>query len=399
MFIAIEKAIDEIKQGKMLILVDNEKRENEGDLIIAAEKVTPEAINFMVKYGRGLICLPMTAQDLNRLQVPLMVDTKPTKFQPAFTVSIEAAQGVTSGMSAHDRYTTIKAAINPQATRDDIVMPGHMFPLKAQENGVLDRAGHTEGSIDLMKLASLHPSAVICEVLNDDGTMARGEDLIRFAKEHQISMLSIDDVIQHRMNNENLIAEITTTKLPTKDFGDFAIKVFEDTIDHSHHIALIKGELDPSKPTLVRVHSECLTGDIFSSNRCDCGWQLEASLQTISERGGVLLYMRQEGRGIGLANKLKAYALQDEGLDTVQANHELGFPADPRDYGIAVQILRKLEITKINLLTNNPKKITGLTSYGIDVVAREALIAKSNQDNVSYLKTKQEKLGHLLQEI
>jgi len=396
MFVSIEKAIEDLKQGRMVVMLDNEERENEGDLVIAAEKITPEAINFMVKYGRGLVCLPMTGDALDKLQIPLMVERKPTTFQPAFTVSIEAANGVTSGMSVADRAKTIQAAINENAKPEDIVMPGHIFPLRAQENGVLVRAGHTEGSIDLVKLAGLKPAAVICEIMNDDGTMARRDELMRFAKEHQINIVSIDDIVKYRMTHGNLIQEITTSKLPTKDYGDFQIKVFEDALDGSHHLALIKGEIDADKPTLVRVHSECLTGDIFNSNRCDCGWQLESALEQIGNANGVLLYMRQEGRGIGLANKLKAYSLQDQGMDTVEANNALGFPADPRDYGVAVQILKSLGIQKINLLTNNPKKIEGLNAYGIEVVSREPLLAEPTSENVTYLKTKKEKLGHLL---
>ena len=395
-FSTISSAIDDLRAGKMVILVDDEDRENEGDLILAAEKVTPESINFMSKYGRGLICLSLIEEDLKRLQIPMMVENNTSKFQTAFTVSIEAASGVTTGISAFDRAHTIQMAIDSKSTVKDIVMPGHIFPLRAQPGGVLARNGQTEGSVDLAKLAGLKPAAVLCEIMKDDGSMARLPDLITFAKEHHLKIISIKDLIAYRVCNETLIEEIASARLPLPPHGEFLLKIFSNQIDNYQHIALIKGPLNPNESCLVRLHSECLTGDVFGSSRCDCGWQLESSINQIGEQGGVLLYMRQEGRGIGLVNKVRAYALQDSGLDTVDANHKLGFSADSRNYGIGAQILHHLGVNKIRLLTNNPEKLQAMTDFGIDVEIRESLEMRPTEDNLIYLNTKREKLGHLL---
>jgi len=395
-FEKIKQAIEDIKAGRMVIMVDDEDRENEGDLVFAAELVTPEAINFMTKYARGLICLPMTGEDLDRLQLSMMTDQNRSEFETAFTVSIEAATGVTTGISAHDRARTIQVAVDPDSTAADIISPGHIFPLRAKSGGVLVRTGQTEGSVDLMKIAGLRPAAVICEIMNDDGSMARMDDLIKFSKEHDIKIISIDDLIAYRLEHECHVVEVAKSKLPISDSGEFDIRVIESTIDGCQHVVLQKGEINPDEPTLVRVHSECLTGDAFGSSRCDCGWQLQASIDIISKEGGVLLYMSQEGRGIGLANKIKAYALQEHGLDTVEANHKLGFKDDHRDYGIGSQILRFLGIKKMRLLTNNPRKIYGIGGFGIEIVCVEPIIATPNKDNIKYLKTKQNKLGHIL---
>lgn len=395
-FDSIETALKTLREGGMIILVDDESRENEGDLIVAAEHVTADQINFMAQYGRGLICLAMMANDFERLNIPMMAARNRSCYQTPFGVSIEGAYDVTTGISAQDRARTIRIAIDEKSGPDDIVMPGHIFPLKAKDAGVLARPGHTEGSVDLCRLAGLKPAAVLCEVLSEDGSMARLRDLQHLAERHQIPLVSIHDLITHRINHEILIDEISASTLPLKNQGKFTIKTFRSWIDNLEHVALISQKKSSDKSCLVRVHSECLTGDVFGSSRCDCGWQLEAALDEISNRGGILLYLRQEGRGIGLGNKIKAYALQEKGLDTVEANHHLGFAADLRDYGLAAQILRVLGVQKVCLLTNNPNKVAGLRRYGIEVLERVALEAVPIGDNIRYLKAKREKLGHLL---
>lgn len=397
MISSIEKALEDIRQGKMVILVDDEDRENEGDLTMAAEKVTPEAINFMARYGRGLICLSLTEERLNELRLPMMVSENTSRFQTAFTVSIDAHKGVTTGISAADRAATILTAIDDQIQPDDLVSPGHIFPLRARKGGVLVRTGQTEGSVDLARLAGLKPAAVICEVMNDDGTMARMPDLRIFAEKHNLKIVTIADLIKYRLSKESLVRRITTAKLPTKYGGLFTAIAYENDVDLYHHIVLVKGEIGPGDQVLVRVHSQCLTGDVFGSKRCDCEEQLHSAMAMVEKEGkGVIVYMRQEGRGIGLVNKLKAYCLQDMGKDTVEANEALGFKADMRDYGIGAQILVDLGLHKIRLLTNNPRKIKGLEGYGIEVVERVPIETKPSQENIEYLRAKVKKMGHLL---
>jgi 3,4-dihydroxy 2-butanone 4-phosphate synthase/GTP cyclohydrolase II len=395
-FDSIGTAISEIRDGKFVILVDDASRENEGDFVVAAEKITPEKINFMAKHGRGLICMPVIAKRLDELKLSPMVKENTDPFSSAFTVSIDARDNVTTGISAFDRATTIKKVLDRKATPHDFTKPGHVFPLRAMEEGVLRRAGHTEASVDLARLAGLYPAAVICEIMNEDGTMARVPQLIEMAKEHDIKIATIADLIRYRRKNEKLVQRVTDTSLPSEN-GKFRLIAYKDVISGEVHLALVKGSVKGKKNVLVRVHSQCLTGDILHSKRCDCGEQLHKSLGLIGKSGcGVLLYMRQEGRGIGLLNKLKAYHLQDKGLDTVEANKELGFDADLRDYGIGAQILADLGLTTIRLLTNNPTKIIGLEGHGLRIVERIPLEVKPNKINKKYLRTKKEKLGHLL---
>jgi 3,4-dihydroxy 2-butanone 4-phosphate synthase/GTP cyclohydrolase II len=393
----IEEAVEDIRCGKMVILVDDEDRENEGDLTMAAEKVTPEAINFMAKYGRGLICLTLTEERLNELRLPMMVSDNTSRFQTAFTVSIDARKGVTTGISAADRAATILTAIDDNATYQDIVSPGHVFPLRARTGGVLVRTGQTEGSVDLARLSGLKPAGVICEIMNEDGTMSRMPDLQIFGKKHGLKIITIADLIKYRLRKESLVRRIAEAKIPTKYGGLFTAIAYENDVDPFHHLALVKGEIRSEDEVLVRVHSQCLTGDVFGSRRCDCEEQLHKAMAMVEEEGkGVIVYMRQEGRGIGLVNKLRAYCLQELGKDTVEANEALGFQADMRDYGIGAQILVDLGLHKIRLMTNNPKKIKGLEGYGIEVVERVPIEPKPSQENIEYLKTKAKKMGHIL---
>ena len=395
--LAIEDAIKEIRAGRMVILVDDEDRENEGDLTMAAEATTPEAINFMAKYGRGLVCLSLTGEKLDSLDLPLMVDNNTSQFQTGFTISIEARCGVTTGISAADRATTIRTAVADDAKPSDLVRPGHVFPLRAKEGGVIVRAGQTEGSVDLARLAGLKPAGVICEIMDDDGTMARMPSLEKFSKEHDIGICTIADLIEYRMRTESFVQRVVETVIPTSHAGKFNVFVYENDMEDLQNIALVKGEIDPEKPILVRVHSECLTGDIFGSLRCDCGDQLHRAMEMMDKAGaGVLLYIRQEGRGIGLVNKLKAYVLQDQGLDTVEANEKLGFKPDLRNYGIGAQVLVDLGVRKMKLITNNPKKMIGLQGYGLSIVEQVPIEIEPNEYNKCYLECKKLKMGHLL---
>lgn len=390
----IPEAVEDIKAGKIIIVVDDEGRENEGDLAIAAEKVTPEAINFMAKEARGLICMPVIGERLEELRIPMMVQDNTARFSTAFTVSIEAKHGVTTGISAQDRATTIKTVINPATKPEDIARPGHVFPIKARPGGVLVRAGHTEAVVDLARLAGLYPAGVICEIMNEDGSMARLRQLEEMAAKYKLKMVSVADLITYRRRHEKLVRRVAEAKLPTK-FGEFTIIAYRSTIDPDEHVALVYGDVKSGDPVLVRVHSECLTGDVFASLRCDCGQQLAMAMQAVVGEGkGVVLYMRQEGRGIGLHNKLRAYALQDQGMDTVEANELLGFAADLRDYGIGAQILADIGLERIRLLTNNPRKVVGLEGHGLKVVETVPIVAPPNTYNASYLKTKGAKLGH-----
>jgi len=399
-FNTIEEALDDIKKGKMVILVDDEDRENEGDLTMAAEAVTPEAINFMATHGRGLICLSLTSERVEELQLPMMTTDNTSSFGTAFTISIEAKKGVTTGISAADRATTIKAAINPASGPEDLARPGHIFPLRARPGGVLQRTGQTEGSVDLARLAGLYPAGVICEIMNDDGTMSRVPHLMEFAKKFSLKIITVKDLIAYRVRKESLVRRVAVTKMPTSHGSDFTAILYANDIDQLNHIALVKGEIKPEDEVLVRVHSECLTGDVFGSLRCDCGDQLHSAMEMIDQEGkGVILYMRQEGRGIGIEGKLKAYELQDKGKDTVEANLALGFKADLRDYGVGAQILRDIGVRKIRLLTNNPKKIVGLEGYGLTVVARMPIETSPHAKNISYLKVKKAKLGHMLEKV
>jgi len=392
----IEEVLEDLKQGKMIILVDDEQRENEGDLTIAAEMITSDAINFMAKYGRGLICLSLSPEIVERLNLPLMVYDNRSPFKTAFTVSIEARHGVTTGISAADRAHTILTAVADNAKPEDLVQPGHVFPLRARRGGVLFRTGQTEGSVDLARLAGLKPAAVICEIMNEDGTMARLPDLEKFAERHDLKIATVADIIAYRMRTESFVHKAAETVLPT-EYGEFKAIAFVNDIDDYEHLALVKGEIDPEKEIMVRVHSQCLTGDVLGSYRCDCGEQLKKAMEMVQKEGlGIILYLQQEGRGIGLANKLKAYALQDEGLDTVEANERLGFEADLRNYGVGAQILAALGVRKMRLITNNPKKIVGLEGYGLEVTGRVPIEIEPRPENRKYLVTKCQKLGHLM---
>jgi 3,4-dihydroxy 2-butanone 4-phosphate synthase/GTP cyclohydrolase II len=400
MFSSVEDGISALKQGGMIVLVDDPDRENEGDVVIAAEKISPEAVNFMVTHARGLVCLAMDGAEIDRLGLEMMTDQNRSRFRTGFTVSIEAASGVTTGISAHDRARTIKVAADPENGPESIVSPGHVFPIRARSGGVLVRAGQTEGSVDLARLAGLRPAAVICEIMSEDGTMARLPEIEEFCRTHSLPLLSTADLIRYRRNRERLVEPEAQAQLPTR-MGRFTMYYYRCSVTDEQHIALVKGDIAPGTeqdgPVLVRVHSECFTGDTLHSLRCDCGEQLEQSLAMIEQAGaGVLLYMRQEGRGIGLSNKIKAYSLQEKGFDTVEANHELGFPDDLRDYGVGAQILKDLGISRIRLLTNNPRKIIGLEGYGLSIVERIPITIPPNEDNLAYLEAKRKKLGHML---
>jgi len=392
----IPSVLKDIRSGRMVVVVDDEDRENEGDLVLAAEKVTPEAVNFMAKHARGLICVPTTGDRLKQLGVEQMVVQNRDTFKTDFQVSVDAARGVTTGISAADRARTIRIMVDPTATPADLVQPGHIFPLRSKPGGVLRRAGHTEAAVDLASLAGLRPAGVICEIMNDDGTMARLPELLRFAKRHRLRICTIEDLIEFRRTSERLVEKVEAIRMPT-DYGEFTLHLYESKVDGTQHLALVKGEVAGKKGVLVRVHSECLTGDVFGSRRCDCGPQLHAAMQRIEEEGrGVILYMRQEGRGIGLGPKIKAYKLQEQGLDTVDANLKLGFPMDLRDYGFGAQMLCDLGLRTIRLLTNNPKKVVGLQGHGLEIVEQLPIRVKPNPENERYLKTKRERMGHTL---
>lgn len=392
----VSKAIDDIKKGKMVIVVDHEDRENEGDFIISAEKATPEDINFMMKYGRGLICTSISNQRARELNLKPMVANNTEQYKTNFTVSVDAKDNITTGISAKDRWQTLQVLLDDDSKPEDLVRPGHMFPLIAKDGGVLQRAGHTEASIDLCKLADLSPLGVIVEIIDEDGTMARGQKLVEISKKYNLSIISVQDLISYRNEREKLVEELTDIELPTS-FGEFSLKLFEDKVKGDHHLAIIKGEWTEDEDVIVRVHSQCLTGDIFQSLRCDCGEQLEAALDKINKVGkGLVVYLRQEGRGIGLKNKILAYKLQEEGYDTVEANKKLGFPADLREYGIGAQIIKECGVRKIKLMTNNPKKVIGLEGHGLEIVGREEIKITPNKNNEKYLKTKKEKLGHFI---
>lgn len=398
-FASIEQALDDIRAGKMVIVVDDEDRENEGDLTIAAEKVTPAIINFMARHGRGLICLPMTGERLDELRIPLMVSENTSNYATAFCVSIEAKKDVSTGISAADRARTVLAAIDPDITPSDLLRPGHMFPLRAKPGGVLQRAGQTEAAVDLARIAGLYPAGVICEIMNEDGTMARVDDLAPFSEKHGISMVTVASLIRYRLSHEKLVKKVADARLPTP-FGTFRLAAFESSNDGATHLAMILGDIEPEDDVLVRVHSQCITGEVFHSQRCDCGPQLESALRRIGGEGkGVLLYLHQEGRGIGLVNKLRAYALQDKGMDTVDANESLGFKADQREYGIGAQILTEIGVRNMRLLTNNPRKFIALEAYGLKITARVPIEIAANEVSAPYLRAKKERMGHLLEKV